>query len=66
VGVFRTFSNPSWRPTAAQPSSRARCGVLVDASRRTVARPAGGIRQLELDLSTVSTVGRQRRLGCDF
>jgi len=30
-----------------------------------VARPAGGIRQLEFDLSAVSAVGRQRRLGCD-
>ena len=30
-----------------------------------MARPAGGIRQLELDLSAVSEVGRQRRLGRD-
>jgi hypothetical protein len=59
---FRTFLDPSWRPTAAQSSSRARRGVLVDANRRTVARPAGGIRRLELDTSAVSAVGRQRRL----
>ena len=30
-----------------------------------MARPAGGIRQLELDLSAVSAVGRQRHLGRD-
>ena len=43
----------------------ARRGVLVDANRGTVARPAGGIRQLELDFSAVSAVGRQRHLGRD-
>ena len=64
--MFRTFPDPSrWRPTAMEPSPRARRGVLVDANRGTVARPAGGIRQLELDFSAVSAVGRQRHLGRD-
>ena len=52
-------------PSAAQPSPRARRGVLVDANRRAVARSAGGIRQLEFDLSSIPSLGRQRRLGCD-
>jgi transposase len=38
---------------------------LVDANRDTVARLAGGIRQVELDLSAVSSMGRQRHLGRD-
>ncbi len=53
------------RPAAAQPSPRARRGVLVDANRRTMARPAGGIRPLELDSSAVSAVGQQWHLGRD-
>jgi transposase len=66
VGVLRTIPDPSRRRTAAtQPPPRARRGVLVDANRRTVARSAGGIRQLELDFSAVSAVGRQWHLGRD-
>jgi transposase len=53
------------RPAATQSSPRARRGVLVDANRRAVARPTGGLRQLELDLQAVSAVGRQWRLGRD-
>src|SRR6516162_2167559 len=41
------------------------CVAPTMAPERTMARSAGGIRQLELDFSAVSAVGRQWHLGRD-
>jgi hypothetical protein len=65
VECFRTFLDPPRPSAATKPSPRAGPGVLVEANQRTVARSAGGIRQLELNLSAISAVGRQQRLGRD-
>jgi hypothetical protein len=65
VKWFRTFLDPPRPSAATKPSPRAGPGDLVEASERTVARSARGIRQLELNLSAISAVGRQQCLGRD-
>jgi len=64
-GAFRGRERQSWRAAAGRPSSRRGRGLLDHAHRRTVARPAGRARQLELGAQAVPPLGQLRRLGLD-
>ena len=65
VGVFRAFPGAQAGASTAQPSQGSRRGVLVDANWRSLAGSARGVRRLEFHLAAISSLGRQRHLGCD-